>query len=354
MLLSKQQSKNMADLNKEFIVTTDGSQTAIGGYISQINDNNKEIILDYFSQKLSKAEQKYAITDIELLAAVKTIRYYRHLLLGKKFTLKTDHMAIKYLKDKKNTNNRLMRYALELQEYKFDIHYIQGKTNAADFLSRCYHIKSYTNKDIKNSQEKDRILEDYHVYSGHGNYRTMFFLCRCKYKWTGMNKDIKNYLAKCETCLYSNIKYQNTQNNIIKTNRPNEMWQTDLIGPLTDEENKNYYIFVAIDHFTKWAETALLKGKQADKIATCVEKLIIEKHGIPKTIYSDNGHEFKNLSTDTLCKKYGFIWNYKSPNYHKSTGCVERANQSIFNKLKKSSEFGKKNWKLYLSKATYG
>ncbi|KAM0685254.1 hypothetical protein COBT_003537, partial [Conglomerata obtusa] len=99
------------------------------------------------------------------------------------------------------------------------------------------------------------------------------------------------------------------------------MWQTDLIGPLTAERNQELLYLCCYDHFTKLSETALLKGKQVNKIAICVEKLIIEKHGIPKTIYSDNGLEFKNLLTDTLTKKYGFIWNYKSPNHHKSTGC---------------------------------
>lgn len=134
-------TKNAPDIKKKFIVTTDGSKIGIGGYISQMNDQNQEIIIDYFSQKLTKTEQNYSITDIELMAAVKTIRNYRHFLLGKKFLLRTDHAAIKFLKDKKNTNCRLMRYALELQEYDFDVQYIKGELNAADFLTRCYQIR---------------------------------------------------------------------------------------------------------------------------------------------------------------------------------------------------------------------
>lgn len=53
------------------------------------------------------------------------------------FKFFTDHKAIVWLRNFKHTNNRLLRWALRLQEYDFEIIYKEGSKNtAADCLSR--------------------------------------------------------------------------------------------------------------------------------------------------------------------------------------------------------------------------
>lgn len=51
------------------------------------------------------------------------------------------------------------------------------------------------------------------------------------------------------------------KNRYIESNRPNELWQVDLIGYLNTSATGKRYIFVAIDHYTKWMETRALKTK---------------------------------------------------------------------------------------------
>ncbi|KAM0673122.1 hypothetical protein GVAV_003469 [Gurleya vavrai] len=41
---------NLYQMQKLFVVTTDGSDKAIGGYISQIDATGKEEIIDYYSK----------------------------------------------------------------------------------------------------------------------------------------------------------------------------------------------------------------------------------------------------------------------------------------------------------------
>lgn len=67
-------------------------------------------------------------------------------MLGK-FTLKTDHRALKYLFKSRNVKARLARWSLILQEYVFDIEYITGSSNYADYLSREF------NRENKNVME---------------------------------------------------------------------------------------------------------------------------------------------------------------------------------------------------------
>ncbi|KAM0673130.1 hypothetical protein GVAV_003477 [Gurleya vavrai] len=53
-----------------------------------------------------------------------------------------------------------------------------------------------------------------------------------------------------------------------------------------------------------------------------------------------------------MATNYRFDWKFKAPYHHKSTGCIERANQTLTNKLKLLSNFGQKDWKTQLKAAT--
>src|SRR3954469_18552878 len=58
-------------------------------------------------------------------------------LICNKFTIRTDHNALKWLMSVKDHNAQLMRWALMLLEYEFDIVHVKGKTDVvADALSR--------------------------------------------------------------------------------------------------------------------------------------------------------------------------------------------------------------------------
>ena len=70
---------------------------------------------------------------------------WRHYLLGKKFTLMTDNISLKYFFSQTDLNARQARWLSFLSEFDMDIKHIRGKENKiADALSRnaCQHISS--------------------------------------------------------------------------------------------------------------------------------------------------------------------------------------------------------------------
>lgn len=97
------------DYSKPFLLATDGSYAGIGAVLSQIDDNNDERRVAYYSRRLSAAERNYAVTEVELLAVVEAVKHFQIYLLGKTFNLITDHKALVYLDHFKNYNKRLVR-----------------------------------------------------------------------------------------------------------------------------------------------------------------------------------------------------------------------------------------------------
>jgi hypothetical protein len=65
------------DFSKPFEIHTDASSTQLGAMIPQ---DNRPIA--FFSRKLSKTQQKYSVTEIELLAIVETLKEFKGMLWG--------------------------------------------------------------------------------------------------------------------------------------------------------------------------------------------------------------------------------------------------------------------------------
>lgn len=163
--LSEITYKSIPDTKKEFILTTDASNIAIGGILTQCNSEGKQNFIEAFSKTLDEAQKNYSVTDKELLAVVKSIENFRHYLIGKPFTLRTDHKALEYLWSTKNQNSRLLRWSLKLQEYSFKPEYIKGDENIADGLSRQHINIIDSNVNELSINDKEKILNEYHLKS---------------------------------------------------------------------------------------------------------------------------------------------------------------------------------------------
>src|SRR4051812_40247376 len=75
--------------------------------------------------------------DLELAAVVHALVTWRHLLLGRKVDMFTDHKSLKYLFTQPNLNLRQISCLETITEYSVDIQYTPGKANViAEALGR--------------------------------------------------------------------------------------------------------------------------------------------------------------------------------------------------------------------------
>jgi hypothetical protein len=122
---------------KDFILQTDASNFGLGAVLTQIDTEGNEKPILYLSRKLQGREENYTISEKECLAIIWSIGKLNYYLFDHKFTVMTDHQALKWLEVNKSNNARLTRWFLALQPYHFNIEYKQGSKNQnADFLSR--------------------------------------------------------------------------------------------------------------------------------------------------------------------------------------------------------------------------
>ncbi|XP_078797929.1 uncharacterized protein LOC144989406 [Oryzias latipes] len=127
------------NFENKFLVQVDASAVGVGAVLAQGEEGAEQPIL-YLSRKLLPRETRYSAVEKEGLAikwALESLRYY---LLGRDFDLETDHRALTWIHSMKDHNNRLTRWYLALQPFKFTIRHRPGRTNVvADYLSRLPH-----------------------------------------------------------------------------------------------------------------------------------------------------------------------------------------------------------------------
>ena len=72
-------------------------------------------------------EQNYSRSEKELIAIVWACRHFRPYLLGRKFTIVTDHKPLTWMFSVKDPSSRLLRWRFLLKEFDYTIEYKAGK-----------------------------------------------------------------------------------------------------------------------------------------------------------------------------------------------------------------------------------
>uniref|UniRef100_A0A0G4G2C5 Reverse transcriptase domain-containing protein n=1 Tax=Chromera velia CCMP2878 TaxID=1169474 RepID=A0A0G4G2C5_9ALVE len=125
------------DFDKEFVVKPDASNDAIGAVLGQTDEERNEKVVAYASKMMTDLEKKWGIIEREALSLVYTVDTFKPYLYGKKFIVITDHKALQHIHDQKDSQPRVMRWALKLAIYKFDVqHRSEAKHADADSMTR--------------------------------------------------------------------------------------------------------------------------------------------------------------------------------------------------------------------------
>ena len=117
-------------LDLPFVRQTDASSTCLGAVLLQEFEDSLHPVC-FASRKLLDREKRYSTIELECLAIVWAV------LKFVRFFLQTYHRPLTYLRTSNFKNSRIMRWALSLQEFSFEVLPVSGQANVfTDLLSR--------------------------------------------------------------------------------------------------------------------------------------------------------------------------------------------------------------------------
>lgn len=305
----------LPDFSKDFIVETDASNRGIGVVLMQ--DNHP---LAFYSQKLTPRMQNSSTYVRELFAITQAVHKWRQYLLGRQFTIRTDHRSLKNLMNQVIQTPEQQQYLSKLLGFAYTIIYKPGKENSvADALSRVHKINTtssstcmtytgtlydlldtlkyeiFTQEDLllihrevakgnfeysdfkvqhgllyhhgklrlsQHSELKVVLIKEFHesFIGGHSGVLKTFLRLSANFTWPHMKQEVKKFIEECQVC--QSIKYPTSRpaRLLQPISIPEQVWEDlamDFITGLPNSGGKSV-ILVVVDRLTKYAHFGAL------------------------------------------------------------------------------------------------
>ncbi|XP_012831554.1 PREDICTED: uncharacterized protein LOC105952536 [Erythranthe guttata] len=180
-------------------------------------------------------------------------------------------------------------------------------------ISMCdteYYTRGFTTVDARclGKKEIEHVLDEVHRRGcgEHGGARALIQkLYRAGYYWPGMKKDTYHYVRRCKQCqrFAPLIHKPGEEMTIMSAPCPFAQWGIDLVAPFPQTTGRKKFLIVAVDYFTKWVEAEALSKISEDEVMHFIWKHICCRFGLPRSLVSDNGTQFKGKKIRAWCEE---------------------------------------------------
>jgi hypothetical protein len=385
---------------------TDASAVGYGGILIQKCDGQTRVIA-YFSKRTTQTEAKYHSYELETLAIVNSLKFFRVYLLGIEFVIVTDCNTVKSTANKKTLLPRVARWWSYMQDFNFTLEYRKGSSlSHVNFLSRNpvsvrrvahndwlraaqrgneevqrllsslrdgkLDPKQYVEKDgmllhqelnsdgtntlrwFVPRQSRLGLLRIFHDEQCHiGTEKTLESI-RQHFWFPRMRNFVKNYVKHCLPCAVKKTRTGPLQGYIGPLPKPDEPLHTvhaDCLGPLTPTVDGHKHVLVFIDAFTKFCLLLPIRTLTSKETKEQIQNFF-SLFGAPKRIITDAGRNFQNLDLAKFLDQWGVKYHFVTPDVHRGNGQVERYMRTIMNLIRievsVQSEWSSHLWKIQL------
>ncbi|CAC5370884.1 unnamed protein product [Mytilus coruscus] len=155
--------------------------------------------------------------------------------------------------------------------------------------------------------------------------------------WRNMEDTVKMYVNQCDICgerKDPRFRKRHQMKSYI-VGAPFEQLVTDIAGPFPVMKNKNKYILVVADYFSKLTEIYPMLDMRATTVADIIVRAWVKRYGCPTELHSDQDRQYESLIFKELCQLLEIHKTRTTSLHPRSDGMVERMNRTVNDMLSK-------------------
>ena len=201
------------------------------------------------------------------------------------------------------------------------------------------------------------ILHDLHsgAVSGHlGEDKTLNRL-RERFYRLGHTEDVHRWCQQCSDCVMRKTPAPKQRVQLINVHPgyPLQLVAMDLLGPLPESHQKNSYVLVVSDYFTRWTEAYALPNQEAGTVAKKLVDEFFFRFSLLERLHSDLGRQFESRVIKELANLLQIRKTRTTPYHPQSDGLVERFNRILLSMLSTAVADHTWNWEDHLRPLCY-
>ncbi len=180
---------------------------------------------------------------------------------------------------------------------------------------------------VPRSAVRDLLVEKHSLpQTGHPGSTKLYEELSGQVYWRNMSQDIAQFVKHCDLCQRHKSTYEHIRTPLGSLPRPTsgfEVMAMDVMGPFNQRADRNRYVIVVVDLFTRFGWAKAMPNQTGKAIA---EFLISDvfKFGTPKMMLSDQGKNLNDGVVDELHKMLGVKKLRSSPYFPSGNGAAER------------------------------
>ncbi|CAC5405177.1 unnamed protein product [Mytilus coruscus] len=131
-----------------------------------------------------------------------------------------------------------------------------------------------------------KMLHDDPVAGHFGIHRTLARVSS-RFYWAGYKETIEIWCKCCEICSARKGPTRHPRGHMKQylVGAPLERVAIDILGPLPETKNKNKYILVITDYFSRWAESYPMPDQEAETVTRIFVGEFIARFGLPRQVH---------------------------------------------------------------------
>lgn len=371
----------------------DASATGFGAILLQKKADRKLHPVFYFSKRTTEVESRYHSYELETLSIIYALRRFRTYLLGIKFKIITDCQALSLTLNKKETNPRIARWVLEMQNYDYVLEHRPGSRMLhVDALSRQIFVVEDNSfdrnlalcqsddpviagirKELEQSEHKlfemrnglvyrkyqgqilfyvpatleASVMHKYHNEMSHVGLEKTVRNIMNSYWFPDMKTKVKNHIKGCLKCVAftpNSGKPQGLLHNIPKSDVPFSTLHIDHLSPASRSGSSPCrHIFAVIDAFTKHVKLYATKTTNTAEVIKNL-RTYFEYYSRPLRIISDRGSCFTSREFEDFMKDCNVQHVKIATASPQANGQVERLNRTILPMIAKLADERSTHW----------